>query len=200
MNLRFERLPNNSVVREYRWDQQNRLVRELHGTHESVYEDDGESHRTRIKELESSVLTKDETFVWCGNRICQKRSGTTVLRSYFREGFEQAGGDYFYARDHLESVREVVGNDGIAIVSRLQYDPWGRLSESGSTLSDFAYTDHHYDRPTGVHLAWYRGYDAVLGRWLNMDPIGIAGGDNTYAYVTTTPRTKRREWAAAKYL
>jgi len=48
-NLRYEKLPNNTVVREYRWDQQNRLVRFLEGTHESVYEYDGESHRTRIK-------------------------------------------------------------------------------------------------------------------------------------------------------
>src|SRR5690606_28349776 len=37
-------------IREYRWDQQNRLVRFLQGTHESVYEYDGESHRVRIGE------------------------------------------------------------------------------------------------------------------------------------------------------
>lgn len=63
-NLRYEKLPNGSVVREYRWDQQNRLVRVLEGAHESVYEYDGESHRTRIKELVSSSETKNETFVW----------------------------------------------------------------------------------------------------------------------------------------
>ena len=49
-NLRFEKQPNGTVIREYRWDQQNRLVRELHGTHESVYSYDGESRRVRIKE------------------------------------------------------------------------------------------------------------------------------------------------------
>lgn len=57
-------------------DQQNRLVRVLEGTHESVYEYDGESHRTRIKELVSSVETKNGTFVWCGSRICQKRNSS----------------------------------------------------------------------------------------------------------------------------
>ena len=30
-NLRYEKLPNNTVVREYRWDQQNRLVRTIIG-------------------------------------------------------------------------------------------------------------------------------------------------------------------------
>jgi len=44
-------------------------------------------------------------------RICQKRSGATVLRSYFDDGFEQGSNDYFYARDHLGSVREVVAPD-----------------------------------------------------------------------------------------
>jgi YD repeat-containing protein len=81
-NLRYEKLPNNTVLREYRWDQQNRLVRDLHGTHQSVYEYDGASRRVRIKELTSGVETKNETFVWCGSRICQKRSGSTVVRSY----------------------------------------------------------------------------------------------------------------------
>ena len=40
-NLRYEKEPNGTVIREYRWDQQNRLVRMLSGTHESVYEYDG---------------------------------------------------------------------------------------------------------------------------------------------------------------
>src|SRR5262249_39643520 len=60
-NLRFEKQPGGAVIREYRWDQQNRLVKTLIGTHESRYEYDGESRRVRIKELENSVQTKDET-------------------------------------------------------------------------------------------------------------------------------------------
>jgi hypothetical protein len=107
-------------------------VRFLQGTHESVYEYDGESHRVRIKELTSSVETKNETLVWCGSRICQKRSGSTVVRSYFGHGFEESGTtDCFYTRDHLGSVREVVGSDGTTIASRISYDPWGKVSETG---------------------------------------------------------------------
>ncbi len=159
------------------------------GTHESVYEYDGESHRVRIKELESSVETKNETFVWCGSRICQKRSGSTVVRSYFKEGFEETGTtDYFYTRDHLGSVREVVASDGRRTASRTSYDPWGKATESGSgALSDFGFTGHHFDRPTGLSLTWFRGYDANLGRWLSKDPIGLDGGPNLYGYVDNDP-------------
>lgn len=190
-NLRFEKQPGGTVIREYRWDQQNRLVRMLEGAHESVYEYDGESRRVRIKELTSSVETKNETFVWCGETICQKRAsnGTTVLRSYFGQGFEQNGPtDYVYARDHLGSVREVVASDGTTVASRLSYDPWGNATESGSGApSDFTYTGHHMDRATGLLLPLFRAYDASLGRWLSRDPIGISGGSNLYRYVQNNP-------------
>jgi RHS repeat-associated protein len=175
-------------VTSNRWDQQNRLVRELHGTHESVYEYDGESHRVRIKELENSVETKNESFVWCGARICQKRSGSTVVRNYFEQGFEEGTTDYFYTRDHLGSVREVLGSDGTTIASRVSYDPWGKITESGSgAVTDFAFTGHHFDRPTALGLTWYRGYDPSLGRWLSRDPIGLQGGLNLYTYVNNDP-------------
>jgi RHS repeat-associated protein len=186
-NLRYEKQPNGTVIREYRWDQQNRLVRMLAGTHESVYEYDGQSRRVRITEKENSVQTNQETFIWCGARICQKRNGLTVVRSYFGQGFEQGSDDYFYVRDRDESVREVVASDGVTVGSRLSYDPWGKVTETGSVLSDFTYTGHYYDRPTGMSLAWYRGYDPSLGRWLSKDPIGLKGGLNLYGYVGNDP-------------
>jgi len=190
-NLRFVKQPSGTVIREYRWDQQNRLVKELHGTHESAYEYDGASRRWRITEKENGTQTKQETFVWCGARICQKRAsnGSTVVRSYFGQGFEESGPTkYFYTRDHLGSVREVVGSDGTTVASQLSYDPWGKSSESGSgALSDFTYTGHYYDRPTGLTLAPYRGYDPGLGRWLSRDLLGLAGGLNLYGYVDNDP-------------
>jgi RHS repeat-associated protein len=186
-NLRYEKQPNGTVSREYRWDQQNRLVRMLAGGHESVYEYDGQSRRVRITEKESGVQTKQETFVWCGSRICQKRSGSTVVRSYFGQGFEQGSDDCFYTREHLGSVREVVAGDGTTVGSRLSYDPWGTVTETGLVLSDFTYTGHHYDRPTGLSMAWYRGYDPNHGRWLSKDPIGLKGGLNLYGYVNNDP-------------
>jgi RHS repeat-associated protein len=183
-NLRYEKQPNGNVLREYRWDQQNRLVRMLSGTHESLYDYDGQSRRVRITEKENNVQTKQDTFIWCGSRICQKRSGSTIVRSYFANGFEENGtDDYFYTRDHLGTIREVVASNGMTVGSRLSYDPWGKLTETGSVLSDFTYTGHYYDRQAGLSLAWFRGYDPNIGRWLNQDPIGIDGGVNLYGYV-----------------
>lgn len=185
-NLRYEKQPNGTVIREYRWDQQNRLVRVLEGTHESIYEYDGESKRVRIKELTSSVETKNETFLWCGARLCQKRSaaGTSVLRNYFQRGFEESGSKYFYTSDHLRSVREVVGSDGTTIELRTLYEPWGGRVDTGTgVLSDVGFGGYHYDRSTGLSLTWYRAYDYKIGRWLSRDPAGIRGSTNLYRYV-----------------
>lgn len=92
-------------------------------------------------------------------------------------------------------MREVVASDGATVASRVSYDPWGKSTESGSgALTDFAFTGHHLDRPTGLALAWYRGYEPNLGRWLSQDPIGLRGGLNLYGYVNNDPANFVDPW------
>ena len=178
-------------MREFKWDAKNRLVKLIDGTHETEFVYDGFDRRVRIIEKESRVEQSNHVYLWGGTQIAQRRSsdGATIERSYFNQGFEESGNDYFYTKDHLGSIREVVASDGTTIESVYDYSPWGevrKVSGSGAE-SDFFYTGHLYHDASDLHLTLYRAYNPELGMWLSRDPIAENGGINLYAYVGNNP-------------
>jgi RHS repeat-associated protein len=100
---------------------------------------------------------------------------------------------YFYFRDHLGSIREMMISNG-AVVARFDYDPWGRSTTViNTTLPDFNYTGLYRHGASGLDMAVHRFYDPDLGRWLSRDPIAnaeIDQGPNLYWYVENDPTKK----------
>jgi RHS repeat-associated protein len=45
----------------------------------------------------------------------------------------------------------------------------------------------YFDKETNLHYNYFRDYDPVIGRYEKSDPMGLAGGISTYAYVAGSP-------------
>lgn len=119
------------------------------------------------------VISSTKQFVWSGNRMAEERDATNnVIRRFYPQGEQINGASYYYTRDHLGSIRELVDSTG-TVQARYDYDPFGvRTKLSGSLDSEFGYTGHYYHQPRALNLALYRAYDSTLGRWISRDPVG----------------------------
>jgi RHS repeat-associated protein len=183
-------MTTDNESRTFEWDAENRLIAVNDGTDRSEFSYDGLGMRVRIIDKDDGEVIEDRRFIWCGSRICEERdsTGSGVVKSFFEHGFlEHPGDSYFYTRDHLGSIREVVDEAG-GIRARYEYDPYGRTTKSqGDVESDLQYTGHLAHSLTGLLLAPNRAYMASLGRWLSEDPTGGDRTGNLYAYVTNNP-------------
>ena len=81
--------------------------------------------------------------------------------------------------DHLGTIRDILG----VTTTHLIYDAFGNLT-SGTNPLLFGYTGKAFDADTALQNNINRWYDATIGRWLSVDPIGFEGNDtNLYRYV-----------------
>ena len=106
---------------------------------------------------------------------------------------------FFYTKDHLGSIRELVGLDG-KLKQRQRYTAYGVTTREKNTdqldrLIDHAYgfTSRELDSETGLYFYRARYYQPsdYVGRFISEDPIGLKSGDrNLYGYVTNSPLNK----------
>lgn len=109
-----------------------------------------------------------------------------VLTRFFPGGMQSGGVNYYFSYDHLGSVREVTDAGG-NVVSRYDYDPYGRLTINQGTPPRFGFAGYYYHSPSGLSLTEYREYDPDLGRWESRDPMGRSSANNLYDYVENDP-------------
>lgn len=98
--------------------------------------------------------------------------------------------------DHLNTPRAVVHPGTNAIVWRWdltssafgehtpQNDPDGDGTNYGLNLR---YPGQYFDSETGLHYNYFRDYDPKTGRYIQPDPIGLAGGISSFSYVGGRP-------------
>jgi RHS repeat-associated protein len=103
---------------------------------------------------------------------------------------------YWVATDHLD--RPVLMTDSTrAVVWRALYRPFGEVISitgplaSNAPLSAQRFPGQWFQLETGLAYNWHRHYDASLGRYTQVDPLGLTAllsdGPSVYGYVGQRP-------------
>jgi RHS repeat-associated protein len=176
-------------VNTYEWDAANRLtaINEPGGLR-SEFKYDGQGRRVCITEKNEGTVTSVKNLIWEGMGIAEARDQTNTLTNrYFDQGVQLSGTNFYYTRDHLGSIREIVATSA-TLQARYGYDPYGRQTQlSGTMTTDFGYTGDYFHAPSQLCLTLYRAYSPNFGRWLSRDPSGESSGINLYEYVEDEP-------------
>ncbi len=152
----------------------------------------------RVRKLWPGQTTE---YYWDGDRLAAEVRADGSVRIYVYvderalvpflyvdyESFEAApesGRVKYLFTNHLGAPERVEDESGRAI--------WqGEVSAYGMVAFEVGRHDeinlrfpgHYCDPETGLHYNRFRYYDPRIGRYLQCDPLGIAGGYNLYAYL-----------------
>jgi RHS repeat-associated protein len=193
--IRESRGREQKLVTEYRYDTQHRLI---HVTKpdgsEAHYQYDAFGRRIEKQVTDKLWHTEKTEFLWQGDKLIAESSEShyqTYLYEYgsFRplalitgEGAENAHA-YFYHLDQVGTPLEMTDHDG-AIAWAVDYRAYGNVARERvqDITSPLRFQGQYYDEETGLHYNRHRYYSPETGRYITVDPIGLAGGLNNYQY------------------
>jgi RHS repeat-associated protein len=101
-----------------------------------------------------------------------------------REANAASGRLYFIFTNHLGVPVRVEDSQGETVWAA-EVDPFGSAHHTVDGIEmPLRFPGHYYDVETGLHYNRFRYYSPELGRYLQVDPLGVGGGVNLYCYST----------------
>ena len=187
-----------SETTTYQYDGENRLIQVATPTDFVLYQYDGFGRR--IAKTVNEVVTK---YVYDREDILFELDENDQVKAIYTHGpgiDEPISVDrdtdsngtldttYYYNYDGLGSVTAITDSSG-NVVQNYEYDTFGKIvNQTGSVENSYTYTGREWNAESGLYFYRARYYDPTIGRFINADPIGFAGGDvNFYVYVQNNP-------------
>lgn len=135
--------------------------------------------------LENNGLVEANLYAQIGDVQLSGYSGSVTNKA-------EAKVNYIHT-DHLGTPRVITDENNTTIWS-WHSDPFGKAKPNEDVDGDgslytfnLRFAGQYYDVETNLHYNYFRDYDPSTGRYVQSDPIGLAGGLNTYGYVGGNP-------------
>lgn len=196
-NLTRKTLLATGNYTQYTYDAENRLVKvedfvagNPTPAFTSTYRYDGLGRR-----IEKVANGQTRRYIYDGEDILLEYDGANVLQARYTHGpgidepiaVTKAGATFFYHQDGLGSVTDLTNSTG-ATAKSYSYEAYGTIvDQTGTVDQPYTYTGREFDSESGLYYYRARSYDPSIGRFLQEDPIELAGGMNFYRYSFNNP-------------
>jgi len=101
--------------------------------------------------------------------------------------------------DNRSTISGGIAPCSLTFFKSATYSAFGRAEITLAKISNnLRLPGQYFDKETGLHYNFQCYYDPDTGRYITVDPIGLRGGINLYAYVGGNPIT-RSDWLGLKW-
>jgi RHS repeat-associated protein len=175
------KLAGNTVA-EFRYNALGQRTHKLvaNGTTVFLYGPDGQLLGEELFDSQGRKLS-GQFYIWLDSLPL---GGVTL--SYDGQGAIASSTPFYLHSDHLNTPR-LATNQSQQSVWQWQSDAFGVGQASGNLVVNLRFPGQYFDQESGLHYNYFRDYDPETGRYVESDPIGLAGGLNTFGYVEGNP-------------
>lgn len=181
----FDYSSENQLVRYTKYVENNLIIDARY-----VYDALGRRIEKRVINNEDSNLSTIRRFAYDGNEILFEYNGQNTITHTYTDStlrtddvlsVSTGTNSYFYTKDGLGSITEVLSSEG-SLVQSYKYSSFGEIlrieNGAGEDITSspvikpyFTYTGREYDEESNLYYYRARYYDSSIGRFLQVDPV-----------------------------